>query len=355
MNMTIKLWDVETGQCLRTFEEGTLWIHSVSFSPDGKYALSGSDYHFVKDYKKEGITLNTLKMWDINVFSAYADWSLCRIRTVQETLGHEQLFTKTVEKSKMKMNSGDIAAALTELSAARSIPGFARAMQCLELNAQIGRYCRVIGLQTAWLERTLAHSERTLIQHRIESDSSISFSSDGKYKLSASGGMELWDVKSGECIRTFIGHRQRVGSVCFSPNGKYALSGTINPRQEKDNTVKLWDIETGQCLRTFEERTLTVFYVSFSIDSKYAISAISDSEVSKGIILKLWRLDWNYEFPGWADWDDGAEPYLRNFLTVRNGKWNEEDLKWLINDLQNRGYGWLCPEGIRKKLEEMGR
>ena len=47
--------------------------------------------------------------------------------------------------------------------------------------------------------------------------------------------------------------------------------------------------------------------------------------------------------------------YVRNFLVVRNGKWDEEDFKWLINDLQNSGYGWLRPEGVRKKLEEMAR
>jgi len=69
--------------------------------------------------------------------------------------------------------------------------------------------------------------------------------------------------------------------------------------------------------------------------------------------LKLWRLDWKYEFPDWADWDDSAEPYLRNFLTLRNNQWNEEDFNGLIRNLQNHGYGWLRPEGVRKKLEEM--
>jgi formylglycine-generating enzyme required for sulfatase activity len=69
--------------------------------------------------------------------------------------------------------------------------------------------------------------------------------------------------------------------------------------------------------------------------------------------LKLWRLDWKYELPEWADWDDGAEPYLHNFLTVRNGKWNDDDFKLLINNLQNRGYGWLKPDGVKRELEKM--
>jgi hypothetical protein len=69
--------------------------------------------------------------------------------------------------------------------------------------------------------------------------------------------------------------------------------------------------------------------------------------------MKLWRLDWEYEFPGWANWDIEAEPYLRNFLIIKNGLWNEDDFNDLINDLRNRGYGWLRPEGVRSKLEKM--
>ena len=81
--------------------------------------------------------------------------------------------------------------------------------------------------------------------------------------------------------------------------------------------------------------------------------------------IRLYEFDWDYEFPGWSDWDEGARPYLEIFLTMhcpygpdglsRVGKpvWNNEDFEKLLKDLQYRGYGWLRPEGVRKKLEEM--
>jgi hypothetical protein len=65
------------------------------------------------------------------------------------------------------------------------------------------------------------------------------------------------------------------------------------------------------------------------------------------------------------DWDEGARPYLETFLTLhcpygedgvsRVGKpeWSEDDFQQLLTELQYRGYGWLRPEGVRKKLEEM--
>ena len=49
---TIKLWDIETGKEIRTFEGHKDEVSSVAFSPDGEYIVSGSGD-------------NTLKLWDV--------------------------------------------------------------------------------------------------------------------------------------------------------------------------------------------------------------------------------------------------------------------------------------------------
>jgi len=33
--------------------------------------------------------------------------------------------------------------------------------------------------------------------------------------------------------------------------------------------------------------------------------------------------------------------------------WTDEDFRCLVHELQNAGFGWLRPKGVRKKLEEM--
>ena len=39
---TVRVWDVETGECLKVMEGHTNWVFSVAVSGDGKRVVSGS-------------------------------------------------------------------------------------------------------------------------------------------------------------------------------------------------------------------------------------------------------------------------------------------------------------------------
>ncbi|NUQ66363.1 MAG: serine/threonine protein kinase, partial [Pirellulales bacterium] len=137
--------------------------------------------------------------------------------------------------------------------------------------------------------------------------------------------------------------------------------------------LRLWEISTGRCVRTFEGHAGGVTSVCLSADARWALSGSSDNT------LRLWELDWDYEFPGWAHWDEAARPYLETFLTLhtsyaaalsadrepmeaeiqaaltrRGGPtWSDADFQCLVDTLGCAGFGWLRPEGVRKKLNEM--
>jgi hypothetical protein len=111
---------------------------------------------------------------------------------------------------------------------------------------------------------------------------SVAFSPDGKRALSGSldKTMRLWEVDTGKELRRFESHKGWFFSVAFSPDGKQVLSGN------NDKKARLWtvDVQTGKELRRFEGHTGDVYGATFSPDGKRIASASDDKT------LRLWDI-----------------------------------------------------------------
>lgn len=109
----------------------------------------------------------------------------------------------------------------------------------------------------------------------------IAFSPDGKTALSGSLDRRiiLWHLEAGEPILELEGHSGIVDAVAFSADGKLALSGA------EDDTMILWNLETGQLIHTFERDGDGVKDVAFHPDGNMALSAWGDNTIV------LWDLE----------------------------------------------------------------
>ena len=209
---TLRLWDVATGEPIRTLEGHTDSVYSVAFSPDGSTLVSGG-----------GDT--TLRLWDVATGR--------HLRTLE---GH----TDSVYSVAFSPDGTTLAS---------------------------GSWDRTLRL---WDVATGAHI-RTLSGH-TGGVLSVAFSPDGSTLVSGGGDttLRLWDVATGEPIRTLEGHTYAVFSVAFSPDGSTLVSGG------GDTTLRLWDVATGEPIRTLEGHTYAVFSVAFSPDGSTLASGGRD-------------------------------------------------------------------------------
>ncbi|MEH2240517.1 WD40 repeat domain-containing protein, partial [Nostoc sp.] len=91
--------------------------------------------------------------------------------------------------------------------------------------------------------------------------------------------IKIWDVSSGQLLKTLTGHSSEVYSVAYSPNGQQLASASV------DKTIKIWDVSSGQLLKTLTGHSSGVISVAYSPNGQQLASASDD----KTIIL--WDLD----------------------------------------------------------------
>ncbi len=168
------------------------------------------------------------------------------------------------------------------------------------------------------------------------------------------GNVKIWDIARERCIRTLTMPDSQITALAYSPDGNYLLAG------DKGGSLFLWDT-TGNLLASNPAHGKMINVLAFSPEGRFAASGGADNAIH------LWEFDFDYEFPEPADWDEGARPYLKIFLTLHTPHgpdgisrvgaptWTKDDFQRLLTELGYRGYGWLRPEGVRRKLEELTR
>jgi WD40 repeat protein len=82
-----------------------------------------------------------------------------------------------------------------------------------------------------------------------------------------SGQMEVWNLAQAVERRRLIGHSRAIRSIKVSPDGRMSVS------LSDDETVRVWDLKTGQCCRTFD---ISATSVCFSGDGQLLVCAGKD-------------------------------------------------------------------------------
>ncbi len=306
----------------RRFAGHTSSVYRVTFTPDGKSALSCSFDQTVRRWdvatgkQTDSYLVNLTN--DIAVFSDGSHalfargqslgtqritlWNLDKAEEVVNWRGHEMAIkhVRLLPNGKSAVTaSGDGTAILWDLELGKPLHEFVAWRQGVGDNLppglprQAGNVAIAVSPDGKFLATGTARNNMIAVWDlgngkEIRSwpsghgeVSSIAYSPDGKYLLTATingldTGAQLWETSSGKLVREWLIGPQL--AACLSPNGKRFLTAGTK------GDIRLWIVEGQIPLRRFVGHEGWVNNVTFSPDGKTALSAGDDMSV------RLWSM-----------------------------------------------------------------
>jgi WD40 repeat protein len=260
-NGTVGLWTL-SGQKLAELRGNLGRIWSMSFSPDGQRLITAGDDGSLEHR-------GTLQIWD--VAEQMIEWKFKEPLNESDSVSFSpdgQLLAKAGKDSTIQI---------------WSLAG----QQLVKWKTHHNGYRGVIfsadgqRLATAADEGTVqlwTLSGKQLAEWKVQKSendwvSDMSFSQDGLHLVTVGGGgmIRLWTL-SGQLLAEWKGHRSRISSVSFSPDGQRIATSEGDTTQPNDGMVRLWTL-SGRLLAEWKGYLGNVSSVSFSPDGQRIATA----------------------------------------------------------------------------------
>ena len=288
----LRQWDIQTGECVRTFGAGERSPQILS--------------KLVVDDRPHALTIDPgICLWDLHTGECtYAIdgpgtlvFKLCGVvigdRPHALTVSYEgdnivELWDLGTGQRTLSLtgHSGDVSAIDT-----LAIDGRLHA-----LTGSSDKSVRLWDLRSGTCVRAFPQHGPVSMVHSVTIDDRPHF-----FTGHSDGSVHLWDVQNGDRKRTLTGHTDDVTAIdTVMVNGRlHALTVGV------DETVRLWDLRTGACTQAFTGHTDSIETVcGVALNGRpHALTASVDDTV------RLWSLDGNHSTapPRWhTNWVVGA-------------------------------------------------
>ncbi len=295
----VRVWDLASGDEIACLEGHEDVVTSVSFSPDDRLIVSGSEdqtariwdcaswtqVNCLRGHHEEvtcaaffpnsrrivtGSKDNTVRIWDVH---NRAEWPQLKrhVSTVTSVV-----FSPDGERIATGCGNGrpiDTSVSVLDADTGEErtrLEGHSAPVTTVIFSPDSRRIATSSMDYTVREWNTVNGSERNCFRGHTSTINSITFSPDGRRIASGSddGTVRVWDTINGVEKFCFNGHSpSRVYCVTFSPDGKCIASGG------RDRIVRIWNAADGSDLRHCVGHEDSVHTVAFTQDGKRIVSS----------------------------------------------------------------------------------
>ena len=253
---TLKLWDLLSGECLRTITPHLDYLRSLDATPDLNLVVTSG-----------GSQDTVIKLWN------YKD-----LEPRGELKGHSgriNVLKITPDGRKVISGSSDNSVRVWDTKTRQCIADFHKhtdRVVCVDISVDgktgvSGGFDNMIYVWNIPAKKCIRTFEVT---EDLGSALKLSVNKDILYSCCGYDGrmikttIKIWDLTSGECIKNLYGHEYSVRCLETTHDGKFLVSASL------DRTIKVWNLKTYNCVKTIEGHP--VVSLKITSDMKYIIS-----------------------------------------------------------------------------------
>ncbi|WP_372365843.1 protein kinase [Candidatus Uabimicrobium sp. HlEnr_7] len=301
-NNTIKIYDINLGERIRTLKGHNSQVHCVRYNKDGSILASCSNDNSVKmwrvsDHKKFRVLkahkngIVHLSNFGKTLISTSIDkqiisWDIGKGKTLRTFPGQKDLILKTAQSSNgstiatistsgrvnvWSVHSGSLLTSFVNKQWNFRTITFTPDNKYIVLSTH-KNILQIVNIKNGKIKRSLRRHKDKI--------STVSFNSDGSMLASAGhdGIICLWRYKTGEHIKTFSGHRDVINQIVFSSDNQSMISVS------DDETIRIWNLQSGQQQYSLTGHTEAVSSVTYLSKNVIATASIDKT-------IRLWNLN----------------------------------------------------------------
>ena len=247
-----ELWNNDLGEIVGTFEMPSQEISAGAFSADGRSLVVGTSGGLIS-------ILDVTSGTEMHQFIAHD--------------GYVRAIAVAADGASFVTAGDDGAVRLWELASGSELWQFADLPGAVYAVAFAPNGQSILAAGAAGQVMVWHVSTGAVLEQLIVGDTAVlaaSYLPDDQIVVAGDDHLaHLWNLKTGQEIRTFSGHTDDVTHLAISPDATLLLTGS------EDQTARVWELATGKELRRFGNHASSLFSVAFSEDGQHLYTGTS--------------------------------------------------------------------------------